>query len=207
MAQASASGAATQIAQNTTVRGVLRGAGDVDVYGRVLGEVSLSEGALFVASEAHVQAEVRAQALEIEGVFVGNAQVTERISLASTARVRGSLKAPIIAIADGALIDADVEAGEGFPELPPKEVQRETHTDSRREMRRDAQPVRREPVREPVRESVQTVHTSQAPAQQAPISQSPRPASIPPQPARTTIAPEVSAEPSVTESSDAPEPD
>ncbi len=203
MAQASASGAATQIAQNTTVRGVLRGAGDVDVYGRVLGEVSLSEGALFVASEAHVQAEVRAQALEIEGVFVGNAQVTERISLASTARVRGSLKAPIIAIADGALIDADVEAGEGFPELPPKEVQRETHTDSRREMRRDAQPVRREPVRE----SVQTVHTSQAPAQQAPISQLPRPASMPPHPARTTIAPEVSAEPSVTESSDAPEPD
>ncbi|MCA9690768.1 MAG: polymer-forming cytoskeletal protein [Nannocystaceae bacterium] len=105
-------GSGSAIASGTVVRGAVSGDEDLDVEGRLEGSLSLA-GALHVAEGAAVEADVEARGIEVAGQLSGAVTAGELITIHASAQVTGSLRAPRIAIAEGAsfhgIIEMDVE--------------------------------------------------------------------------------------------------
>jgi cytoskeletal protein CcmA (bactofilin family) len=98
------------LSESTSLRGRVAGEGDLEIRGRVEGEIELG-GELVIAETAVIQAALRATRVVIHGAVVGDIGATESISLGESARVVGNLVAPRIAIALGAQIRGDLDMG------------------------------------------------------------------------------------------------
>lgn len=109
-----ASSTPTFVGVGTELVGTLRCHGDLVVGGQaqadciVGGAFTLSEGG---AWEGRLQA---ANAV-IAGHVVGDILVTEKLEIRKTARIRGSVTARSIAVAQGALIDGAISVTSGSP--------------------------------------------------------------------------------------------
>jgi cytoskeletal protein CcmA (bactofilin family) len=99
---------ASLIGRSTQVRGHLRGSGDLEIQGRVEGDVQ-TDGDVVVADTGEVFGDVSGAAIRIEGTVAGAVTGTESVQLGSGARVQGDLRAPRVGIADGALYRGSVE--------------------------------------------------------------------------------------------------
>jgi cytoskeletal protein CcmA (bactofilin family) len=98
--------------------GTLRGQ-DLTVYGGFDGEVEL-KGRLRVARQGRVKAKVKAAAVDVEGEFEGEIR-TETLTLAETARARGTFVAKRLSVKEGALIEGAVNPpGEARTNTPPR---------------------------------------------------------------------------------------
>ncbi len=175
--------AQTLIAEKTLVRGRIEGAEDLLVEGQVLGgPVSLSGSTLTIAEKATVAADVTAQVMLIDGIFVGKAVAEDAIELRPTARVLGDLHAPHISIQDGALIRGLVDTGLDV-ELPAPAQTRPaarpaSHTEPRRNETRPAIPPRtlHTPARPQTAAPKMTSFESAAPSKPAePANEQPEP--------------------------------
>jgi cytoskeletal protein CcmA (bactofilin family) len=100
--------AATIIAAGTVVRGRVSGAEDLDLLGRIEGDVTL-DGSLQIAAGARADASVSATNVYVHGILVGNATATDTIHLSKDAMAVGDLVAPRIIIDEGARIRGLVE--------------------------------------------------------------------------------------------------
>jgi cytoskeletal protein CcmA (bactofilin family) len=102
------------IGSKTTVRGQVSGKQDVVVEGRVEGHVDL-ESQLIVEESGSVEADVSAQVATLRGEVRGPVTALRSLSVEATARVAGKLKAPSIAIADGARFSGEIEMDVELP--------------------------------------------------------------------------------------------
>lgn len=75
--------------------------------GTFRGEI-LSDDLLIVGDQAHLQAEVVADALIVSGHFVGKIRAVTRVELRATACVTGEIAAPAISIQDGAIFNGTI---------------------------------------------------------------------------------------------------
>ena len=98
-------------------KGLLIFRGDVQIDGEVTGEIE-SRGILHLGELSRVQARVSADDLIIAGDFEGDATAGSRITLLPTARVRGNLEAPRIALADGCLFLGRCRSGSPSARAP-----------------------------------------------------------------------------------------
>ncbi len=98
-------------------KGLLIFRGDVQIDGEVTGEIE-SRGILHLGELSRVQARVSADDLIIAGDFEGDATARSRIALLPTARVRGNLEAPRIALADGCLFLGRCRSGSPRVQAP-----------------------------------------------------------------------------------------
>jgi len=98
----------TLIANRTRVGGRVETDGDVVVEGRVEGSV-FAAGRVTIAEAGVAIAQIEATRAEIDGVVIGDVVCTERIHVASGARVVGDLRAPDVTIANGAIVDGKVD--------------------------------------------------------------------------------------------------
>jgi len=80
---------------------------DGRVRGRVLGEQSV-----WIGATAIVEGDVEAASVVVEGVVEGSVRARERITLAATARVTGAIRAPRVALAEGAWVQGTCRSGE-----------------------------------------------------------------------------------------------
>lgn len=97
----------TIIRAGTRIDGHIRGDADVAIEGVVEGHINLTES-LTVGESGLVHAEIHAREAIIEGAVRGAIQAQDRIVLAASARVVGSLDAPSIRIEDGARFSGEV---------------------------------------------------------------------------------------------------
>src|SRR5215475_1063048 len=94
---------------------------DLTVHGGFDGEVEL-KGRLRVTRGGRVRAKVKAMAVDLEGEFDGEIR-TETLTVAETARARGTFVAKRLSVKEGALIEGAVnppgEARTGTPASAP----------------------------------------------------------------------------------------
>lgn len=106
------------IGREARVRGRVAGDEDLLVFGRVEGEVDL-RGALRVEPGGVVRARVRATAVRVAGVVVGELVAVDLVHLCSTARVVGDVRAarvviePGAQVAGGLVVEGEARAAEG----------------------------------------------------------------------------------------------
>ena len=167
------------VSESTSIRGKVHGEGDLEVRGRIEGEVDVT-GELVIADGAMLKASLRGGRVVIRGAVVGDVSATEAIVLEETARVVGNLTAERIAIALGAQIRGELAMDVGMEE--PSTARRPAAAARPASVARPAPAaVRREPL--PPARSV--VVTRKPPASIAVSDEAPRKA--PPAPIVATI--------------------
>lgn len=100
----------TVIGRATFVRGRVNGSGDLEIAGRVEGDVTCT-GEVTVESSGLVAANVSARRIVVRGAVRGDLVADEALVLEGGARVVGDLRAPRIAIAPGGLVRGHVQTG------------------------------------------------------------------------------------------------
>lgn len=91
------------IDSSAVVRGNVRGEGDIEILGRVEGDV-LVTGDVTIAEEAHVKGRVSGAAIAVSGVVMGDIAGSVAVVLGATAQVHGDLITPRVGIAEGARV-------------------------------------------------------------------------------------------------------
>ena len=99
---------ATVIGRGMTVRGDLTGGDAVEIRGTLEGDCRTS-GLCVVAQGGRVLGNVEAAGLVVAGEIEAGMLAAERIEIRAAARVRGSITARVVAIADGAFYQGDVQ--------------------------------------------------------------------------------------------------
>jgi cytoskeletal protein CcmA (bactofilin family) len=100
----------TVLGQGTRVRGRILGGHDLEIHGHVEGEIEAG-GEVIVGATGTVGANLSSTRIVIRGAVRGDLIATESIHLEDGARVVGDVRAPRIAIAQGALVRGYVQTG------------------------------------------------------------------------------------------------
>jgi cytoskeletal protein CcmA (bactofilin family) len=104
----------TLIGRTSFVRGRIIGTGDVEIAGRVEGEIS-SSGEVSIDATGLVAANVSASRIVVRGAVKGDLTAEDTLVVESGARIVGDLKAPRIAIAPGGLVRGHVQTSGAGP--------------------------------------------------------------------------------------------
>jgi cytoskeletal protein CcmA (bactofilin family) len=99
----------TVLGEELSYRGNVTGDGSYWVKGRVHGNCDVG-GDLLLASTAHCVGDVAAARIVIAGEVEGDVYASVKLELKPTARVRGDLTSPLIAMAEGARHDGSIRA-------------------------------------------------------------------------------------------------
>lgn len=110
---------ATVIARGTRISGRIAGEGDVEVHGHVDGEVEVS-GDVTVGLGGLVGASIRGQRVTVRGAVKGDLMGDEAVVLEEGARVVGDIRAPRVAIGQGALVRGYVQTGADDKRAQPR---------------------------------------------------------------------------------------
>jgi cytoskeletal protein CcmA (bactofilin family) len=100
------------------IQGKITSTENLTIDGRVEGTIELGDHSLTIGTGASVEADLVAQTIVVSGAVVGNVLATVKVDLQATASVKGDIEAPLIVMADGALVVGKVEA-QGRPRQPP----------------------------------------------------------------------------------------
>lgn len=92
------------IGEGCAIEGRCHLAGAAIVEGRVTGDLLIADE-LVVGEQGAITAAVQVKTLLVRGTVTGSIAATERVELAPTARVAGDIETPVLAMADGAIID------------------------------------------------------------------------------------------------------
>ena len=89
------------IGSDLEIRGDINIKGDLLVYGTVDGNINC-EGMVTTAKESHINGNINTIYADISGVVSGDLEAKQKVSLSSTARLKGNLLATILVIEEGA---------------------------------------------------------------------------------------------------------
>ncbi|MGC6466281.1 MAG: bactofilin family protein [Akkermansiaceae bacterium] len=116
--QAPAPGGQRNILSNDVhINGSVLFTNDLLVDGRIEGKIT-SDGALTVAENATIKAEVKTKSIVIYGKVHGNVSCTERVDIKASAEMVGDVKAGTLSVEPGAIFVGKSEVG--TPSAAPK---------------------------------------------------------------------------------------
>jgi len=105
------------IGQSVEIKGTLTGNEDLTIEGMVDGKILVKDHALTIGANGRITAEVHAKTVVVVGHVVGNITADDKVEIAPSGSVEGDVRAPRVAIADGAkfkgTIDMDRKATPG----------------------------------------------------------------------------------------------
>ena len=114
--EAGSANANVVIGKSIVVKGELGGNEDLTVEGQVEGKIALKQHVLTVGVHGRIRAQVFAKEVVVLGEVVGNIEATEKVAICSEGTVEGDIKAPRVAIDEGAKfrggIDMQQEQGQ-----------------------------------------------------------------------------------------------
>ena len=119
---------ATVIGPEAVFTGAFQGKDNYIVHGRVEGQCDL-DGTLFLGERGRWEGDITAANVVIAGEVRGDVTAREKLELAASARIRGNIKSPVIAMAEGAAFDGKVDMAQA-PQLTRFSEKREPQGNS-----------------------------------------------------------------------------
>jgi|GEM_PF-2443601 cytoskeletal protein CcmA (bactofilin family) len=111
---------AAWIGKSLLVQGKIVSTEDLTIHGGVEGTIELGDHSLTIGDGAAIKADLVAKIIHISGNVTGNVMATIKVEVKSTASVTGDITAPLLIVADGAVIVGTVDAsGKGKADKPP----------------------------------------------------------------------------------------
>lgn len=100
-------GAPTLIGSGSRFEGTLEVQGPMSLGGTIVGDGAIA-GLVSIAKDAHWQGNVRAHSAVVAGRVTGNLSIETKLEIGSSAVIRGAVRAHVLAIADGAVVDGEI---------------------------------------------------------------------------------------------------
>src|SRR5258708_4369795 len=100
----------TVVGQGLFLRGSIRGEGDLEIRGRIEGDVEVT-GEVTIADGALIKADITARRITVRGAVAGNLTGEEGVRLEDGARVVGDVRGAAIGITERALLRGNVQTG------------------------------------------------------------------------------------------------
>ena len=139
-------GAPARLGPSLSFEGTLAGEEDLLVDGRFRGEISCPQYQVTVGSSGHVEGEVRASAIVVEGEVRGNLTATQQVLVRASGSVHGDIRAPRVALDQGCRFKGAIDMepnGRSLEATERRDSRRET-PEARQEGRREEGQGRRE---------------------------------------------------------------
>lgn len=103
----------TIISKGCLFNGEISGENDINVFGKVQGNISINNNTLTVEESAQVNASISAKLVIIKGKVVGNIEAVDKIIVNDSGNVTGDLVAPKVALTDGSYFKGNVSMIDG----------------------------------------------------------------------------------------------
>ena len=113
------------------VSGELSGDEDVVVAGRFQGKISLPKNSLMVSKGGHVEADVAANAVQIEGRVAGDIHCADKVVITATGQMEGTIVAPRVILVDGAKFKGSIDMDPPAETKKPAPQTRPAQTEAR----------------------------------------------------------------------------
>jgi len=110
--QDSDQGATTYVAQGSTFEGKLVGKGAFVFCGKFAGDCDI-DGPVTLAAGGHWTGTLKARDVVIAGTVDGDVIAAQRVEIAGSARITGSLSGHSVAVAEGAVIEGELRVTSG----------------------------------------------------------------------------------------------
>jgi cytoskeletal protein CcmA (bactofilin family) len=101
------------IGQGVVVEGRITSTQDLRIDGKVEGTIEVGNHGLILGANAAVKANLVGRSILIGGTVIGNVTATDRLDLQATGSVEGDIRTPRLVVADGAIINGQVDTGGG----------------------------------------------------------------------------------------------
>ncbi len=106
------------IGKSVVVKGDLSGDEDLEIEGRVEGQVDLPNHQLTIGAHGRVKAQVEAKTVVIIGHVSGNVIATERCEVQASGVVDGDISAPRLLVQEGAVVNGSIAMGDKAAKKP-----------------------------------------------------------------------------------------
>jgi len=125
---ASSVSATTLIGPEALITGEIATGAVILIEGRVEGKIK-STGLVVIGEAGRVKAEIEAENASIRGKLEGDCTAKNRIEITQTGKVFGNLRAPLIAVAEGAVFrgSSNMTDKETKPSSPPTPATKDKH--------------------------------------------------------------------------------
>ena len=97
------------IGQSVEIKGTLTGNEDLTIEGMVDGKILVKDHSLTIGANGRITAEVHAKTVVVVGQVVGNITADDKVEIAPSGSVEGDIRAPRVAIADGAKFKGSID--------------------------------------------------------------------------------------------------
>jgi cytoskeletal protein CcmA (bactofilin family) len=100
-------GAPTLVGIGSRFEGTLEVRGPMSLGGTIVGDGNVA-GLVSIAQEAHWQGNLHAHAAIVAGRVSGDLTIETKLEIGKSAVIRGRVRAHVVAIADGAVVDGEI---------------------------------------------------------------------------------------------------
>jgi cytoskeletal protein CcmA (bactofilin family) len=97
------------IGQSVQIKGELTGNEDLTIEGMVDGKILVKDHNLTIGTNGKITAEVHAKTVVVVGQVMGNITADDKVEIAPSGSVEGDIRAPRVAIADGARFKGSID--------------------------------------------------------------------------------------------------
>ncbi len=97
------------IGQSVQIKGELKGNEDLVIEGTVDGKIVVKDHSLTIGANGRITAEIHAKTVVVVGQVMGNVTADDKVEIATTGSVQGDIRAPRVAIADGARFKGSID--------------------------------------------------------------------------------------------------
>ena len=101
--------AIVNIGKSVQIKGELTGNEDLTIEGMVDGKIIVKDHNLTIGPNGRITAEVHAKTVVVVGQVIGNITADDKVELAPTGSVQGDVRAPRVAISDGARFKGSID--------------------------------------------------------------------------------------------------